>query len=148
MEATKSSNCCVVCGRKLFWKKDCTNYFFRVFSCDFLGDGCRWCYLRRMQEACRRAQTNWIVTFYRVIAISSWSFEVLTFLWAFFRALTVLLVQCASNSRRAGARYEAEQSLFANMASVTVCFFEKTGTGLNACRKMSLSGPWVSPKAP
>ena len=27
MEATKSSNCFVVCGRKLFGKKDCTNDF-------------------------------------------------------------------------------------------------------------------------
>lgn len=51
-------------------------------------------------------------------------------------------------SRRAGARYEAEQSLSTNMASVTVCFLEKTGTEFNACRKIPPSGPWVSPKAP
>ena len=71
----------------------------QVLSCDCLGVRCRWYYLWRMQEACRRAQTNWIVYFYWVIAISSyrWSFEVLTFLWAFFRAPTVLLVQCTSN---------------------------------------------------
>ena len=31
--------------------------------------------------------------------------------------------------------------------SVTVCLLEKTGTELNACRKMPPSGPWVSPKA-
>ena len=98
MEAAKSSNCYVVCGKSYFEQKDFTNDF-EFFSCDCLGDRCRWCYLWRMQEAYRRAQTNWIVTFYRVIAISSyrWSFEVLTFLWAFFRALTVLLVQCTSN---------------------------------------------------
>ena len=48
----------------------------RVFSCDCLGDGCRWCYLRRMQEACRRAQTNWIVTFlscYYYLKLIIWS---------------------------------------------------------------------------
>ena len=51
------------------------------------------------REACRRVQTSWIVTFYRVIAFSSyrWSFEVLTFLWAFFRALTLLLTQYTSS---------------------------------------------------
>ena len=52
-----------------------------------------------MQEACRRAQTYCIVHFYHVIAFSSysWSFEVLTFLWAFYRASTHLLVQCTYN---------------------------------------------------
>ena len=54
----------------------------RVVSCDCLGDRCRWCYFWRMPVACRRAQTNWIVYFYSVIALSSyrWSFEVLAFL--------------------------------------------------------------------
>ena len=52
-----------------------------------------------MQEACQRAQTNWIVHFYHVIAFSSyrWSFEVLTFLWAFPEPSTLLLVQCTPN---------------------------------------------------
>ena len=61
---------------------------FRVLSCNCLGDWCIWCYFWRMQVACRRAQTNWIVYFYRVIALSSyrWSFEVLAFRYAFFRA--------------------------------------------------------------
>ena len=61
---------------------------FRVLSCNCLGDWCIWCYFWRMQVACRRAQTNWIVYFYRVIALSSyrWAFEVLAFLYAFFRA--------------------------------------------------------------
>ena len=55
-----------------------------------------------MQEACRRAQTYWIVYFYNVVAISSyrWSFEVLTFLRALCRASTVLLVQCTCNLRK------------------------------------------------
>ena len=54
----------------------------RVLSRDCLGDRWRWCYFWRMQVACRRVQKNWIVYFYRVIAISSyrWSFEVLAFL--------------------------------------------------------------------
>ena len=54
----------------------------RVVSCDCLGDRCRWCYFLMMQVACRRAQTNWIVFFYRVIALSSYwrSFGGLTFL--------------------------------------------------------------------
>ena len=54
----------------------------RVLSCDCQGDRCRWCYFWRMQVACRRAQKNWIVYFYLVIAITSyrWSFEVLAFL--------------------------------------------------------------------
>ena len=58
-------------------------------------DRCRWCCLWRMQEACRRAKTYWIVYFYHVIAISSycWSFEVLTFPWAFCWLSTLLLVQ-------------------------------------------------------
>ena len=61
---------------------------FRVLSCNCLADWCIWCYFWRMQVACRRAQTNWIVYFYRVIALSSyrWAFEVLAFLYAFFRA--------------------------------------------------------------
>ena len=36
-------------------------------------------------------------------------------------------------ARWAGARYEAEQSLSTNMATVTVCFLEKTGTEFSAC---------------
>ena len=82
-----------MCGRKLFSKSKRLHKRLRVFSCDCLGDRCRWCYLWRMQGACRRVQTNWIVCFDRVIAISSY----LTFLWAFFRASTVLLMQCTSN---------------------------------------------------
>ena len=60
---------------------------------------CRWCCFWRMQEACGRAQTYCMVHFYPVIAFSSysWSFEVLTFLWAFWRASTRLLVQCTDN---------------------------------------------------
>ena len=70
------------CGRKLFSKCKRLYKRLRVVSCDCLGDRCRWCYFWRMQVACRRAQTNWIVYFYRVIALSSywWSYEVLTFL--------------------------------------------------------------------
>ena len=88
-----------MCGRKLFSNNKRLHKRLRVFSFDCLGDRCRLCYLWRMQGACRRAQTNWLVCFDRVIAISSypWSFEVFTFLWAFFRASTVLLVQCTSN---------------------------------------------------
>ena len=60
---------------------------------------CRWCCFWRMQEACGRAQTYCMVHFYLVIAFSSysWSFEVVTFLWAFWRASTLLLVQCTYN---------------------------------------------------
>ena len=99
MEAAKSLNCCVVCTIKLFSKSKRLYKRLRVLHCDCLGDQCRWCYLWRMQEACRRAQTNRIVYFYRVIAISSyrWSFDVITFLLAFFRASTVLLVLSTSN---------------------------------------------------
>ena len=39
-----------------------------------------------------------------------------------------LLPQLFNSSRRAGACCEVEQSLSTNMASVTVCFLEKTGT--------------------
>ena len=86
-----------MCGRKLFSKSKRLYERLRVWSCNCLGNRCRY-YLWRMQEACRRALINWMVYFYRVIAISSypWSFEVLTFLWAFFRAQTVLLLQCTS----------------------------------------------------
>ena len=85
-----------MCGRKLFSKSKILHKRLWVLSCDCLGD--RWRYLWRVQGACWRAQTNWIIYFYRVIAISSyrWSFEVLPYLWMFFRASTVLLVQCAS----------------------------------------------------
>ena len=60
---------------------------------------CRWCCFWRMQEACGRAQMYCMVHFYLVIAFSSysWSFEVVTFLWAFWRASTLLLVQCTYN---------------------------------------------------
>ena len=60
---------------------------------------CRWCCFWRMQEACRRAQTYCMVHFYHVIAFSSysWSFEVVTFLRAFWRAFTQLLVQGTYN---------------------------------------------------
>ena len=34
-------------------------------------DWCRWCCLWRMQEACRRAQTYWIVYFYHVTWLTS-----------------------------------------------------------------------------
>ena len=59
----------------------------------------RWCCFWRMQEACGRAQTYCMVHFYPVIAFSSysWSFEVLTFLWAFWRASTWLLVRFTYN---------------------------------------------------
>ena len=52
-----------------------------------------------MQETCGGVQTYYMVHFYHVIAISSycWSFEVLTFLWVFCRASTLLLVQCTYN---------------------------------------------------
>lgn len=56
--------------------------------------------------------------------------------------------QIKSKPRRAGARYEVEQSVSTNMASVTVWFLEKPGTELNACWKLPPSGPGVSPKAP
>ena len=77
-----------MCGRKLFSKWKRLYKQFRVLSCNCLGDRCIWCYFWRMQVACRRAQTNWIVYFYHVIALSSyqWSFEVLASLYAFFRA--------------------------------------------------------------
>ena len=99
MEAAKSWNYCVMCGRKLFSKCKWLYKRLRVLSCDCLGDRCRWFYFWRTQVACRRAQTNWILYFYGVIAVSSyrWSFEVLAFLWVFFRVWTVLLVQCTSN---------------------------------------------------
>ena len=60
---------------------------------------CRWCCFWRMQEACGRAQTYCMVHFYPVIAFSSysWSFEVVTFLRAFWRAFTQLLVQGTYN---------------------------------------------------
>ena len=80
-----------MCGRKLFSKSKRLHKRLRVFSCDCLGD--RWCYFWRIQGACRRVQTNWLVCFDRVIAISSY----LTFLWVFFRDSTVLLMQCTSN---------------------------------------------------
>ena len=83
----------MVRGKKLFSKSKRLHKRLRVFSCDCLGDRCRWCYLWRMQGACRRVQTNWLECFDIVIAISSY----LTFLWAFFRASTVLLMQCTSN---------------------------------------------------
>ena len=77
-----------MCGRKLFSKWKRLYKQFWVLSCNCLGNQCIWCYFWRMQVACRRAQTNWIVYFYRVIALSSyrWSFEVLASLYAFFRA--------------------------------------------------------------
>ena len=52
-----------------------------------------------MQQACWRAQTYFRVYFYRVLGISSyhWSFEILTFMWAFCRASTLLFVQCINN---------------------------------------------------
>ena len=90
----------LLCGvwKEVIFKKQRLYKRLRVLSCNCLGDRCGWCYLWRMQEACRRALINWMVYFYRVIAISSyrWSFEVLTFLWAFFRAPSILLLQCTS----------------------------------------------------
>ena len=84
--------------KEVIFKKQRLYKRLRVLSCNCLGDRCGWCYLWRMQEACRRALINWMVYFYRVIAISSyrWSFEVLTFLWAFFRAPSILLLQRTS----------------------------------------------------
>ena len=72
--------------------KDCINDFksslvivWAIDVDDVICEGCNW-------GACRRVQTNWLVCFDRVIAISSY----LTFLWAFYRASTVLLMQCTS----------------------------------------------------
>ena len=55
---------------------------------------CRWCCFWRMQEACGRAQMYCMVHFYLVIAFSSysWSFEVVTFLWAFLEFTEVCFV--------------------------------------------------------
>ena len=104
----------------------------RVLSCDCLGDRCRWCYFWRMQEAFRRVLINWMVYFYRPVAISSycWSFEVLTFLWAFLRAPTVLLMQCTSIS--------AEKKFMFCFTSFFLTWITTGGTGYqNKKRSMS-----------
>ena len=83
----------MVCGRKLFSENKRLYNRLRVLLYDFWGDRCR-CYLWRVQEACRRAQTYLIVYFYLKfpLIISYTQFPV-----SVCRASTVLLVQCTCN---------------------------------------------------
>ena len=67
MEGSKSWNCCVVCERKWFSRSKRLYRWLRVLSYDCLGDQWRWCYLWKMQEVCRKAQTYWMVYFYLVV---------------------------------------------------------------------------------
>ena len=49
-----------------------------------------------------------------------------------------------SRNRKQICFHEAEQSLFSNMACVTVCLLEKTGTKSTPVRMMPPSGPGIS----
>ena len=85
--------CCVE-GSYFQKAKDCTNEFesclvivWAIDIDDVICEGCK-----------RPVEEHLLVYFYRFIAMSSyrWSFEVPNFLWAFFSAPTVPLLQCTS----------------------------------------------------
>ena len=89
-----------MCGRKLFSKCKRLYKRLRVVPCDCLGDRCRWCYFWKMQVACRRAQSK----LDRILLSFHCSLKLSVIIWStrlpvcfFFRASTVLLVQCTSN---------------------------------------------------